>query len=380
MKKNCLCLYLHRRKSQGVFFLVLTECCGKGISIFMITKNTKIVCTIGPASSSREVLQGMIESGMNIARFNFSHGTHESNVALLKTVREAAEAAGAPVEALLDLQGPKIRIGILPEAGIVLTEGEIVTVHAGVTEAPEGIIPVPYARMATEIKPGDAILLADGTMELEVTEVQGTVIKGKVTLGGTLLSRKGINVPGVSLVTEAITEKDDADLRFGLQQGMDFVALSFVRSAADVKELQKRIAEYLPEGMKTPDIIVKVEMQEALDNFDEILAVTDAVMVARGDLGLETPMHEVPLRQKEMIKKCIAAGKFVITATEMMGTMQYNPRPTRAEVSDVANAVFDHSDAVMLSGETAMGKYPVRTVKMMSDIICAVESSPLYTA
>lgn len=346
----------------------------------MITKNTKIVCTIGPASSSREVLQGMIESGMNIARFNFSHGTHESNVALVNTVREAATAAGLPVELLLDLQGPKIRIGQLPPEGIQLVEGEMVTVHAGVTTAETGVIPVPYGRMATEIKPGDAILLADGTLELEAVRVEGEMIQAKVTLGGTLLSHKGINVPGVSLVTEAITEKDDKDLRFGLQQGVDYVALSFVRSAEDVKELQKRIAEYLPEGMKTPAIVVKVEMQEALDNFDEILAVTDAVMVARGDLGLETKMHEVPLRQKEMIKKCRAVGKFVITATEMMGTMQYNPRPTRAEVSDVANAVFDHSDAVMLSGETAMGKYPVRTVKMMSDIICAVESSPLYTA
>lgn len=345
----------------------------------MLNKKTKIVCTIGPASSSLEVLQGMIENGMNIARFNFSHGTHESNVALVNTVREASKAAGLPVELLLDLQGPKIRIGQLPPEGVVLTEGEMVTVHAGVKEAEAGLIPVPYQRMATEIKPGDAILLADGTLELEAVEVEGDKIKAKVTLGGTLLSHKGINVPGVSLVTEAITEKDDKDLRFGLQQGVDFVALSFVRSAADVKELQKRIAEYLPDGMKTPDIMVKVEMQEALDNFDEILAVTDAVMVARGDLGLETAMHEVPLRQKEMIKKCNTVNKFVVTATEMMGSMQYNPRPTRAEVSDVANAVFDHTDAVMLSGESAMGKYPVRTVKMMTSIIQAVESSPLYT-
>lgn len=345
----------------------------------MITKNTKIVCTIGPASSSFEVLKGMIESGMNIARFNFSHGTHESNVALLNTVREAGKAVGVPVELLLDLQGPKVRIGKLPEAGIVLTEGQTVTVHTGVSEAPEGIIPVPYARMAEGIKPGDAILLADGTMELETLTVEGSVITAKVTLGGTLLSHKGINVPSVSLVTQAITDKDDADLQFGLQQGMDYVALSFVRSSADVVELKGLIAKYLPAGMKTPDIVVKVEMQEALDNFDEILEVTDAVMVARGDLGLETPMHEVPLRQKEMIAKCIQAKKFVITATEMMGSMQYNPRPTRAEVSDVANAVFDHTDAVMLSGETAMGKYPVRTVKMMSDIITAVETSALYT-
>src|SRR3989344_1840563 len=297
----------------------------------MAAKKTKIVCTIGPASSSFKVLKGMVEHGMNIARFNFSHGTHESNVALLNTVREAAKAAGQSVELLLDLQGPKVRIGKLPQEGLVLTEGETVTVRAGVTEAETGIIPVPYARMATEIKPGDAILLADGTMELETVVVAGDTIQAKVTLGGTLLSHKGINVPSVSLVTEAITAKDDADLQFGLQQGMDFVALSFVRSAADVQELQNLITKYLPQGMKTPAIVVKIEMQEALDNFDEILAATDAVMVARGDLGLETPMHQVPLRQKEMIAKCIAANKFVITATEMMGSMQYNPRPTRAE-------------------------------------------------
>lgn len=344
----------------------------------MIAKKTKIVCTIGPASSSFEVLKGMIESGMNIARFNFSHGTHESNIALLHTVREAATAASQNVELLLDLQGPKVRIGTLPQEGITLTEGQSVTIHTGVTEAPEGIIPVPYVRMAEGIKKGDAILLADGTLELETLVVKGDMIEAKVTLGGVLLSHKGINVPSVSLVTEAITEKDDKDLQFGLLQGMDYVALSFVRSAQDVKELQRRIAKYLPVGMKTPHIVVKIEMQEALDNFDEILAATDAVMVARGDLGLETPMYDVPLRQKEMIKKCNAAGKFVITATEMLGSMQYNPRPTRAEVSDVANAVFDGTDAVMLSGETAMGKYPVRTVKMMTDIIVAVETSLLH--
>lgn len=351
----------------------------KGITIVMLTKKTKIVCTIGPASSSFETLKGMIENGMNVARFNFSHGTHESNVALLNTVREAAKAAGQEIETLLDLQGPKIRIGKLPEAGFLLTEGETVTIHAGVKEAPEGIIPVPYERMAT-VTPGDAILLADGTMELETVSVEGTTITAKVTLGGTLLSHKGINVPGVSLVTDAITEKDDEDLRFGLQQDMDFVALSFVRSAADVVELKRRMKEYLPEGMKFPRTMVKVEMQEALDNFDEILAATEAIMIARGDLGLETPLHEVTLRQKEMIAKCLAAGKFVITATEMMGSMQFNPRPTRSEVADVTNAVLDHTDAVMLSGESAMGKYVVRTVAMMTKIIQATEASSFYNA
>ncbi|HSX25355.1 MAG TPA: pyruvate kinase [Candidatus Andersenbacteria bacterium] len=341
-------------------------------------KITKIVCTIGPASSSLGTLTGMIEAGMNIARFNFSHGTHESNVALLNTVREAASKAGAPVQALLDLQGPKLRIGILPEEGLVLTEGDTVTLQAGVQTADAGIIPVPYESLATQVKKGGLILLADGTFELEVLDVQGLVVTAKVLLGGTLISKKGINVPNVSLVDDAMTDKDIDDLQFGLQHNMDYVALSFVRSAEDVRILKSKMAEFLPEGMKTPLVMAKIEMPQALANFDEILQEVDAIMVARGDLGLESPMHEVPIWQKRMIKKCREANKFVITATEMMGSMQYNPRPTRAEVSDVANAVLDHTDAVMLSGESAMGKYPVRTVKMMTDIIIAAEQSEFY--
>lgn len=342
------------------------------------TKKTKIVCTIGPASSSKEVLQGMIEAGMNIARYNFSHGTHESNVALLNTVREAATQAGAPVEALLDLQGPKLRIGVVPEEGVVLNEGDVVTLQAGVTEAAEGIIPVPYKNLATEVKPGGLILLADGVFELEVLEVNDLTVKAKVLLGGTLLSRKGINVPNVSLVDDALTAKDLDDLEFGIKHNMDYVALSFVRSADDIRILREKMTEFLPEGMKMPLVIAKIEMPQALENLDEIIAVVDGLMVARGDLGLESPMHEVPLWQKRMIKKCREANKFVITATEMLGSMQFNPRPTRAEVSDVANAVLDHTDAVMLSGESAMGKYPVRTVQMMTNIIIAAEKSEFY--
>ncbi len=341
-------------------------------------KTTKIVCTIGPASSSVDVLTGMAEAGMNIARFNFSHGTHESNVALLNTVREAASKAGVAVQALLDLQGPKLRIGVLPEEGMTLTEGDTVTMQAGVQTADAGIIPVPYESLATQVKKGGLILLADGTFELEVIDIQGLLVTAKVLLGGQLLSKKGINVPNVSLVDEAMTDKDIDDLQFGLQHNMDYVALSFVRSAEDIKILRAKMAEFLPEGAKMPLVIAKIEMPQALENFDEILKEVDGIMVARGDLGLESPMHEVPIWQKRMIKKCREAKKFVITATEMMGSMQYNPRPTRAEVSDVANAVLDHTDAVMLSGESAMGKYPVRTVKMMTSIITATEGSEFY--
>ncbi len=316
---------------------------------------------------------------MNVARFNFSHGTHESNLKLVQTVREAAAAAKLPVAMLLDLQGPKIRIGELPTEGIELVEGQSVTVVAGATKSDGTTIPIPFAEVANGLKAGDAVLLDDGTKELVVTAVDGTTITATVTLGGKLLSKKGFTIPRASLAADALTAKDEEDLAFGLQHNMDFVALSFVRGAHDVKKLKEKIAIYLPKGATTPAIVVKVEKPEALDDFAAILAETDAVMIARGDLGLETPISQVPLRQKEIIRKCLAAGKPVITATEMLGTMQFNPRPTRAEVSDVANAVFDHTDAVMLSGETAMGRYPERAVKMMSEILVAAETSPLLT-
>lgn len=340
-------------------------------------KRTKIVCTIGPASAAEATLKDMIKAGMNVARLNFSHGSPESNLELLEKIRRAAKAVGEPVAILQDLQGPKIRIGVLPGEGLELIEGKIVTLHAGVLHADPGIIPVPYERMAHDLRRGDRILLADGTRELEVVEKKGKFIKARVLLGGRLLSRKGINVPTVSLSVESLTEKDEADLAFGLKQNIDFVALSFVRSAADVVHLKKRIKKYLPQGMQPPHVIVKIEKHEALDNFDAILEETDGVMVARGDLGLETPVTKVPIHQKELIAKCLVAGKPVITATEMLASMEYNPRPTRAEVSDVANAAIDHTDAVMLSGESAMGKYPVRAVDTMAEVLMHTEESPL---
>lgn len=340
-------------------------------------KQTKIVCTIGPASSSIPVLKQMIASGMNVARINFSHGGHEGNLELVEKVRTAAQEAGVEVAILQDLQGPKMRVGTLPDAGLELIEGQLVKMQAGVQQADPGIIPVPYERFAHDLGKSDRVLLADGTRELEVVDVQGNMIIAKVLLGGTLLSHKGVNVPTVTLSIESMTEKDDEDLAFGLKQNIDFVALSFVRSAQDVKSLKEKIKKWLPEGMEPPHIIVKIEKHEALDNFDEILAETDGVMVARGDLGIETPVARLPIHQKEIIAKCVVAGKPVITATEMMASMEKNPRPTRAEVSDVANAVIDHTDAVMLSGESAMGKYPVEVVKTMSEIIYQTEESPL---
>lgn len=340
-------------------------------------KRTRIVCTIGPASSTEPVLVDMIKGGMNVARLNFSHGSAESNLELLEKIRSAAKKAGSPVAILQDLQGPKIRVGTIPGEGIELIEGKIVTLEAGVVQADPGIIPIPYERMAHDLRRGDRILLADGTKELEVVEKRGRTIKAKVLLGGRLISNKGINVPTVSLTVESLTEKDEKDLAFGLKQGLDFVALSFVRRREDVVILKKKIKQYLPTGIEPPMVIVKIEKHEALENFDEILDEADGVMVARGDLGLETPVTKVPIHQKELIAKCIVAGKPVITATEMLASMEYNPRPTRAEVSDVANAVIDHTDAVMLSGESAMGRYPVRVVQTMADIIKYTEESPL---
>lgn len=342
-----------------------------------MNKRTKIVCTIGPASASVPVLKEMIKAGMNVARVNFSHGGHEGNLELVEHVRAASEEVGIDVAILQDLQGPKMRVGTLPDAGLNLIEGKLVRLQAGVQIADPGVIPVPYEKFAHDLGKSDRILLADGTRELEVVDVQGPIITAKVLLGGMLISHKGINVPTVTLSIESMTEKDDEDLAFGLKQNIDFVALSFVRSADDVRSLKEKIAKWLPSGMEPPQIVVKIEKHEALENFDEILEETDAVMVARGDLGIETPVARLPIHQKEIIAKCVVAGKPVITATEMMASMESNPRPTRAEVSDVANAVIDHTDATMLSGESAMGKYPVQVVTTMSDIIGETEESPL---
>lgn len=342
-----------------------------------VENRTKIVCTIGPSSSAVATLEKMIAAGMDVARFNFSHGSYESNLELLEKVRTAAAKAGRYITILQDLQGPKIRVGILPPAGLQLVEGNLVTLQAGVNEAPAGIIPVPYDRLAHDVRAGDHILLDDGTRELEVKDVRGPIIRAKVVLGGRLISQKGINVPSVALSIESLTDKDIQDLEFGLKQNIDFVALSFVRRAEDVRQLREKIAQYLPAGVAPPGVIVKIEKHEALVNFDEILTNSDGIMIARGDLGLETPASQVPLHQKELIAKCIVAGKPVITATQMLDSMQRSPRPTRAEVSDVANAVIDHSDAVMLSGETAMGQYPVQSVATMAQIIYDTEVSPL---
>lgn len=338
-------------------------------------KRTKIVCTIGPASDKASVLTSMMKEGMDVARLNFSHGTHASHAKLLRLVRGTAKKLKKPIAIIGDLQGPKIRLGVLPEAGVLIPTGSMVTLSTASTTYKVGLIPVTYSNLHKDVKVGHRILMDDGLLEGEVTQVSGKNIHLKMINGGTVTSHKGMNFPDSTLKVSSLTEKDREDVKFGVEQGVDWMALSFVTSAADVQLLRKLIKLAAKPGQVLPRIIVKIEKHEAIDNFDEILAVTDAVMVARGDLGVEIPAEEVPVRQKEIIEKCRNAGKPVVVATQMLDSMIRNPRPTRAEVSDVANAVFDHTDGVMLSGESASGKFPLAAVKMMAQIVKEAEGS-----
>jgi pyruvate kinase len=342
------------------------------------SKRTKIVCTVGPASAGRDTLCKMIKTGMNVARLNFSHGTYVTHSKLLKTVRAAAKLEGQPITILQDLQGPKIRVGDLPKEGVVLSSGETIIFSTKVSlykkNKPQ-ILPVTYKKLDRDVSVGQRIFLDDGLMEVKIEKVKDKEIITRVITGGLLLSHKGMNFPDSTLRVSALSEKDKKDLAFGLKQKVDWVALSFVTSAKDVLELRRLITKKIKNKNLQPNVLVKIEKHEAIENFDEILAVVDGVMVARGDLGVEIPAEEVPIRQKEIIEKCRKAGKPVIVATQMLDSMIRNPRPTRAEVSDVANAVIDHADAVMLSGESATGKYPLEAVETMSRIIKKTESS-----
>ncbi len=344
----------------------------------MLNKRTKIVCTIGPASERLEILEEMIQAGMNVARLNMSHGSHKSHALLARNIRAAAKEANEPVAILADLQGPKIRVGLLPAEGISLKVGEKVTLTTSVTSSGAARdsrkIPIAYRGFSKDASPGTRVLLDDGLMELKIETVRGNDATAKVITGGLLISHKGVNLPDVSVSIPAITAKDKEDAAFAVKQGVDFIALSFVRAASDVELLRRLVRKYNRRDA-SPQIIVKIEKHEALKNFDEILASADGVMVARGDLAIETPAEHVPVAQKDIIAKCREAGKPVIVATQMLDSMIRNPRPTRAEVSDVANAVIDHADAVMLSGESATGKYPLDAVKIMAEVIRDVEKS-----
>ena len=341
-------------------------------------KRTKIVCTIGPASDKKTTLEKMIKAGMDVARLNFSHGTYKSHALLIRNIRAIAKKIDRPVAILADLQGPRVRVGELPERGIKLKEKKEVVLTTQTEKMVDNRIPVTYRNLHKDIKKGDIILLDDGLLDVRVQKVKGRDIFCRVKTGGKLISHKGINVPTATLSIPSITKKDKQDLEFAIKHDADWVAMSFVKTKEDILYL-KRLIKRLENKYNTKEparTIAKIEKHEAVKNFDSILEVVDGVMVARGDLGIETPIEDVPLVQKMIIQKCLAKAKPVITATQMLLSMVEKPRPTRAEVSDVANAVIDHTDCVMLSQESAVGKYPVETVRTMTEIIQDTEESP----
>jgi pyruvate kinase len=337
-------------------------------------RRTKIVCTIGPASREPAMLRELILAGMDVARLNFSHGSHDEHRENVARVRAAAEVARRPVALMADLQGPKLRVGTMVEGGVDLIEGSeaILTTDPVVGRGPEAI-PVQYRGLPHWVKPGDRILIDDGLLELHVLSATRTEVRCRVLTGGVLNTNKGINLPRTPPDIPSITEKDRTDLALALECGVDWVALSFVRTADEVTELKQLIGELRPDGPRLP-VLAKIEKPEALENIDAIIEAADAIMVARGDLGIEIRPEEVPIAQKRIIEACNAAGVPVVTATQMLDSMIRNPRPTRAEASDVANAILDGTDAVMLSGETSIGAYPLNAVRTMVRIAAEVEA------
>lgn len=328
-------------------------------------KKTKIVCTMGPNTDNREIMEELALNGMDVARFNFSHGDHAEHRHRLEILESVREELGIPIASLLDTKGPEIRTGKLKDGKkVTLKEGDLYTLTTEEIVGDETRGYINYAGLAEDVKPGDRILIDDGLIELHVREVNGTDIVCRIENGGELGEKKGVNVPGVRVKLPALTDKDKEDIRFGVDAGFDFVAASFVRNADAIREIR----EILDEKGSAMQIIAKIENEEGIENIDSIIEASDGIMVARGDMGVEIPAEKVPHIQKMIIRKCNLACKVVITATQMLDSMIRNPRPTRAEVSDVANAVYEGTDAVMLSGETAMGSYPIEAVRMMSQI------------
>lgn len=328
-------------------------------------KKTKIVCTMGPNTDNREIMKELALNGMDVARFNFSHGDHAEHKHRLEILESVREELGIPIASLLDTKGPEIRTGKLKDGKkVTLKEGDLYTLTTEEIVGDETRGYINYAGLAEDVKPGDRILIDDGLIELHVREVNGTDIVCRIENGGELGEKKGVNVPGVRVKLPALTDKDKEDIRFGVDAGFDFVAASFVRNADAIREIR----EILDEKGSAMQIIAKIENEEGIENIDSIIEASDGIMVARGDMGVEIPAEKVPHIQKMIIRKCNLACKVVITATQMLDSMIRNPRPTRAEVSDVANAVYEGTDAVMLSGETAMGSFPIEAVRMMSQI------------
>lgn len=338
-------------------------------------RKTKIVCTMGPATDDPEVLKNLMLAGMNVGRINFSHGNYKDQDERIKMFKKVRDKLGLPIPLLLDTQGPEIRIGKFKEDKAVLVNGATFTLLNDDTLGDDTKVSITYKNLYNEIDVGRTILVNDGTIELKVKEIVGKDIVCEVIQGGKLTNRKSINIPDFIVNLPGITEKDIEDIKYGIEAGFDYIAASFIRKPQDVLEIKQVLKENHGEHIK---VISKIENREGIDNFDKILEVSDGIMVARGDLGVEIPMEEVPILQKQFIKKTYTQGKPVITATQMLESMISNPRPTRAEVSDVANAIFDGTSAIMLSGETATGAFPIECVKTMSRIAIAVEDSIKY--
>ena len=338
-------------------------------------RKTKIICTLGPATDKEGIMEALIREGMNVARFNFSHGTHEEQKNRLEKLKTLRRQFDRPIAALLDTKGPEIRTGCFKDHRITLEEGQKFTLVNDETEGTQEQVTISYKDLYKDVKPGDSILIDDGLVGMEVVEISDKDIVCIVKNGGDISDHKGVNVPGVELKMPFISQKDREDLLFGIQEDFDFVAASFTRTADDVKEMRKLLND---NGGRDIHIIAKIENQQGVDNIDAIIEEADGIMIARGDMGVEIPLEHVPIIQQKIIEKVYEAGKVVITATQMLDSMMIHPRPTRAETTDVANAIYQGTSAIMLSGETAAGKYPVEALKMMVKIAAHMERNIDY--
>lgn len=341
----------------------------------MYIRKTKIVCTLGPATDDENVLRQLIEEGMDVARFNFSHGPHDEQRGRLRMLKRLREEMGRPIAALLDTKGPEVRLGLFAEGKVVLEQGQTFTLTTEEISGDASRASITYKNLPNDVKTGNHILIDDGLIDMEVLKVEGTEIECKVINGGKISDRKGVNVPDVELSMEYISQKDYEDIIFGVENDYDFIAASFVRSKEDVLAVRKILEEKKGSAIK---IISKIENMQGVRNIDEIIEASDGIMVARGDMGVEIPLEDVPVIQKMIIKKVVSAGKQVITATQMLDSMMKNPRPTRAEATDVANAIYDGTSAIMLSGETAAGDYPIEAVRTMAKIAVRTEQDINY--
>ena len=338
-------------------------------------RKTKIICTLGPSTDKDGVLEELIKEGMNVARFNFSHGLHDEQKGRIDKLKEIRTRLGKPIAALLDTKGPEIRICEFADGKITLKEGQLFTLTPDDIEGNENIVSVTYKELYKDVRPGNHVLIDDGLIELEVQKIKSHDIVCKVINGGVLGNKKGVNLPGVEVNMPFISPKDRDDILFGIKEGYDFIAASFTRTAADIKEIRDILEKNGGQGIK---IIAKIENQQGVDNIDSIIEAADGIMIARGDMGVEIPLEDVPVIQKDIISKVYTAGKQVITATQMLDSMIKNPRPTRAETTDVANAIYQGTSAIMLSGETAAGKYPVEALKTMVKIAVRTEADVEY--